>query len=94
MRLESWGSKGDGGAGGEKTLFRTINYTQLISRGHDITQTSTAPAKSLEINASRQFTPWLFEQNLSLAFTTIQAGKLFFIGWQPDGRLSVFEDMI
>ncbi|GET43906.1 hypothetical protein [Microseira wollei] len=36
LRLESWGSKGDGGAGGEKTLFRTINYTQLISRGHDI----------------------------------------------------------
>ncbi|GET39861.1 hypothetical protein MiSe_46330 [Microseira wollei NIES-4236] len=46
----SWGSKGElgeqrgaGGAKGlgeqrgEKTLFRTINYTQLISRGHDIT---------------------------------------------------------
>ena len=56
-----------------------------------MTQTPTAPAKGLEINASRQFTPWLFEQNLSLAFTTYQAGKLFFIGWQPDGRLSVFE---
>ncbi|HBE30410.1 MAG TPA: TIGR03032 family protein, partial [Cyanobacteria bacterium UBA11368] len=40
--------------------------------------TQTAPAKSLEINASRQFTPWLLEQNLSLAFTTYQAGKLFF----------------
>ena len=56
-----------------------------------MTQTPTAPTKSLEINASRQFTPWLFEQNLSLAFTTYQAGKLFFIGLQPDGRLSVFE---
>jgi len=56
-----------------------------------MTQTSTAPAKGLEINASRQFTPWLVEQNLSLAFTTYQAGKLFFIGLQPDGRLSVFE---
>ncbi|MEH2071803.1 MAG: TIGR03032 family protein [Nostoc sp.] len=46
---------------------------------------------SLEINASRQFTAWLYEQNLSLSFTTYQAGKLFFIGLQPNGRLSVFE---
>jgi uncharacterized protein (TIGR03032 family) len=33
----------------------------------------------------------LYEQNLSLAFTTYQAGKVFFIGLQPDGQLSVFE---
>ncbi|BAY80178.1 hypothetical protein NIES25_66660 (plasmid) [Nostoc linckia NIES-25] len=46
---------------------------------------------SLEIEASRQFTAWLHEQNLSLSFTTYQAGKLFFIGLQPNGRLSVFE---
>jgi Domain of unknown function (DUF4915) len=48
-------------------------------------------APQLEITASRQFTPWLYEQNLSLVFTTYQAGKVFFIGLQPDGRLSVFE---
>ncbi|MEH2176638.1 TIGR03032 family protein [Nostoc sp.] len=48
-------------------------------------------AASLELNASRQFAPWLFEQNLSLAFTTYQAGKLFFIGLQSSGQLSVFE---
>jgi uncharacterized protein (TIGR03032 family) len=46
---------------------------------------------SLEIDTSRQFTAWLAEQNLSLAFTTYQAGKLFFIGLQPTGKLSVFE---
>ncbi|RCJ23026.1 hypothetical protein A6S26_00200 [Nostoc sp. ATCC 43529] len=46
---------------------------------------------SLEIEASRQFIAWLHEQNLSLSFTTYQAGKLFFIGLQPNGRLSVFE---
>ena len=46
---------------------------------------------SLEINASRHFTPWLQEQNLSLVFTTYQAGKVFFIGLQPNGKLSVFE---
>ncbi|MBD2410347.1 TIGR03032 family protein [Nostoc calcicola FACHB-389] len=45
----------------------------------------------LEITSSRQFTSWLLEQNLSLAFSTYQAGKLFFIGLQPTGKLSVFE---
>lgn len=48
-------------------------------------------AKQLEINASRQFTSWMFEQKLSFLFTTYQTGKLFLIGLQPDGRLSVFE---
>jgi uncharacterized protein (TIGR03032 family) len=46
---------------------------------------------TLEINASRQFVPWLYEQNLSLVFTTYQAGKVFLVGLQPDGKLSVFE---
>ena len=45
----------------------------------------------LEITASRQFTSWLYEQKVSLVFTTYQAGKIFFIGLQPDGKLSVFE---
>lgn len=46
---------------------------------------------SLEINASRLFSGWLKQQKASLAFTTYQAGKLFFIGLRPDGNLSVFE---
>lgn len=46
---------------------------------------------SLEISTSRQFIGWLREQNLSLAFTTYQAGKIFFIGLQPNGKLSIFE---
>ena len=45
----------------------------------------------LELLPSRQFTAWLAEQRLSLAFTTYQSGKLFLLGLQPDGRLSVFE---
>ncbi len=49
-----------------------------------------APPK-LDISVSRQFTAWMAEQRVSLAFTTYQAGKLFLIGLQPDGRLSVFE---
>ncbi|MBT9311098.1 TIGR03032 family protein [Leptothoe kymatousa] len=48
-------------------------------------------ASRLEITGSRQFTSWLAEHHLSLAFSTYQAGKVFWIGLQPDGRLSVFE---
>ena len=45
----------------------------------------------VEVTASRQFPAWLAEMRLSLAFTTYQAGKLFLLGLQPDGRLAVFE---
>ena len=44
-----------------------------------------------EVSGSRQFTSWLAEQTISLVLTTYQAGKVFFVGLQPDGRLSVFE---
>jgi uncharacterized protein (TIGR03032 family) len=46
---------------------------------------------ALEISASRQFIAWLAEQHISLAFTTYQTGKLFLIGLQPNGELSIFE---
>lgn len=49
------------------------------------------PNPKLELTGSRQFTSWLHEQQASLAFTTYQSGKLFLIGMQADGRLSVFE---
>ena len=52
---------------------------------------SNAPSPRLEITSSRQFTPWLAEQKLSLAFSTYQAGKVFWLGLQADGKLSVFE---
>jgi len=45
----------------------------------------------LEFLPSRQFPNWLGEHGLSLAFTTYQAGKMFLIGLQANGRLSVFE---
>ena len=48
-------------------------------------------ASDLELMGSRQFNSWLAEQGISLAFTTYQSGKLFLIGLQPEGRLSVFE---
>ncbi len=46
---------------------------------------------ALEIDTSRQFNNWMHEHKLSLALTTYQAGKLFLLGLQPNGRLSVFE---
>jgi uncharacterized protein (TIGR03032 family) len=49
------------------------------------------PSEGLVLSSSRQFPQWLAEQNISLGFTTYQAGKLFLIGLLPDGRLSVFE---
>ncbi len=48
-------------------------------------------AAKLSLTGSRQFPNWLGEHDLSLAFTTYQAGKLFFVGLAPDNSLSVFE---
>ena len=50
----------------------------------------TQPPK-LEITGSRLFMSWLGSQNASLAFTTYQAGKLFLIGTNNDGSMSIFE---
>jgi len=43
------------------------------------------------ITASRGFVDWLVSQNVSLAISTYQTGKLFLIGHNEDGRFSVFE---
>lgn len=45
----------------------------------------------LEITASRQILAWMAEQQVSIALTTYQIGKLFFIGLTPGNELSVFE---
>ncbi len=51
------------------------------------------PAKhpEFELECSRQFVAWLAEQNLSLGFSTYQSGKVFLLGHNPNGSLSVFE---
>ncbi|MGB5959674.1 MAG: TIGR03032 family protein [Coleofasciculaceae cyanobacterium] len=56
-----------------------------------MTQSPAQATPSLEITSSRQFNAWLAEQNISLAFTTYQVGKVFFIGLQSTGQLSIFE---
>ena len=50
-----------------------------------------ASVPRIEITTSRQFPEWMAAQRLSFAFTTYQAGKLFFLGLNPQNRLSVFE---
>ncbi|HEX8200384.1 MAG TPA: DUF4915 domain-containing protein, partial [Isosphaeraceae bacterium] len=51
----------------------------------------TADEPWLEVYCSRHFPAWMAEHSVSLAVTTYQAGKLFLIGLQGDGRLAVFE---
>jgi uncharacterized protein (TIGR03032 family) len=68
--------------------------TEPSSRSDSTPADPTAAAEAapkLEFLPSRQFPEWLAERRASLAFTTYQAGKLFLIGLQPNGRLSLFE---
>ena len=44
-----------------------------------------------QITASTDFSAWLAAQKISLAFTTYQTNRLFFIGYKPNGRLAVHE---
>ena len=44
----------------------------------DTSETEVKP--TLEISTSRQMLSWLAEQRLSIALTTYQIGKLYFIG--------------
>lgn len=43
------------------------------------------------LTTSRGFAGWLAGTGGSLAFTTYQGGKVFFLGIKPDGKLAVFE---
>jgi len=46
---------------------------------------------AFDIFGSSGLPNWLAEHQLSLAFTTYQAGKLFLVGRNPDSGLSVFQ---
>jgi uncharacterized protein (TIGR03032 family) len=49
---------------------------------------------ALSLTTSRLFPSWLASRNAAVAFTTYQAGKLFFIGVNAEGAISVFERTI
>ena len=57
------------------------------------TPNTTAAAKEpwLQVQGSRHFLDWLAEAGVSLAFSTYQTGKLFFIGRKVDHSLAIFE---
>ena len=50
-------------------------------------------SSSFRVTTSRHFSHWLVEQRTALAFTTYQAGRLFFIGTNSQQELSAFERM-
>lgn len=66
----------------------------------DQTATTTPNANAsieepwLEVTASRGLTGWLTDQKVGLAFSTYQSGKLFLLGRNPNGELSIFERTI
>ncbi len=50
-----------------------------------------ADRSAVQFTASPGLPRWLAAQGVSLAFTTYQAGRLFTVGGNPDGGLSVFQ---
>jgi uncharacterized protein (TIGR03032 family) len=56
----------------------------------DSTQSKTTEPW-LRVQSSRHFLDWLAEMRTSLAFTTYQTGKVFFVGRKVDASLAVFE---
>jgi uncharacterized protein (TIGR03032 family) len=56
----------------------------------DMEKESTS-STDIEFFTSRQFVAWLIEQNLSIAFSTYQSGKVFFLGHNDKHELSIFE---
>lgn len=68
-----------------------MTESSLLASGVQQMALPPAPARPrFEFLTSRQFTAWLADQRVSLAFTTYQAGKLFLLGLKPDGRLDIF----
>ena len=51
----------------------------------------SASPKPLEINCSTNFLSWLKAQQISLAFTTYQTNRLFFLGHKSNGALAARE---
>lgn len=55
---------------------------------------SAPPPAERMILTSGGFSDWLAEQDASIALTTYQAGRLFFIGRKPEGGLRAHERLI
>lgn len=53
--------------------------------------TSPADKDTFRFFASPEFPEWLKQAQASIAFSTYQLGKIFFVGLKPEGKLGVFE---
>ena len=62
-----------------------------VTSAEQANQDARPDTPQFELTTSRQFPNFLAEQQISLAFTTYQAGKLFLLGLKPDGHVSVSE---
>jgi uncharacterized protein (TIGR03032 family) len=60
----------------------------------DKAASAAKPAKGPLLLLSQHFAEWLKQANLSVALTTYQAGRMFFIGRKPDGGVRAHERMI
>ncbi len=71
------------------------NPTRLACTRAKLMSTVPAAAAAIEpwvqVTGSPRLWTWLADQQISLAFTTYQSGKLFLLGRNPEGRLAVFE---
>jgi hypothetical protein len=54
-------------------------------------KTTTSAEPWLHVQGSRHFLDWLSEMRISLAFSTYQTGKVFFVGRRLDMGLAIFE---
>lgn len=56
------------------------------------TDSQTGPSRpQIEVTTSKMFNSWLASHKASLVLTTYKTCKIFFIGVQTNGRLSIFE---
>lgn len=55
------------------------------------THRATGDQRPMEVSCSADLARWLAAARVSLVFTTRRAGKLFFVGLNQQGRISIFE---
>ena len=72
-------------------VHSTLWVKMDIHESGDKATRSSSPQPVFELTASPHFSGWLAARRASLVFTTYQTSKLFLIGVQPSGRLSIFE---
>ena len=90
-----WGGSGAGWTG-SRLLLDTSPDGQFQAMSEPEFRQGPGPLRAaeepwLQVLASKYFTTWLAENRVSLAVSTYQSAKLFLLGHQHSGQLSVFE---